>query len=176
MKNKVIAQIKSTSFIGWQTRELIWTISLITASIIAPAMLAHTPANQWITGTIVNLILFSAAYRLPLANAFMVAIFPSSVALLRGLLPAPMAMMIPYIIFSNITLITTFYFTKKNPLGGIIGASLVKFFILYASTLFLANALNSKLVFMFSWPQLATALAGGVIFAGILKIVNKKSK
>jgi hypothetical protein len=176
MKNKVITQIKSASLVGYQTRELAWTIGLITASIITPALLAHTPANQWITGTIVNLVLFSAAYRLPLTNAFMVAIFPSSIALLRGLLPAPMAMLIPYIVFSNILLISVFFFTKKTPLRGVLAAGTTKFIFLYGATFVLASALNNKLILMFQWPQLITALAGGFVFMGILNVFNKKNK
>ncbi|MDZ7611306.1 MAG: ECF transporter S component [Candidatus Moranbacteria bacterium] len=169
MKNKVVTQIKSMPLAGWQTSELTWTVGLTLAAIIAPALLAHSPGNQWITGTLVNLTLFAAAYRLPLANAFLVGALPSSIALTRGLLPPPMALMIPYIIFSNIVLITAFKFLKNNVLQGALAASIAKFALLYGASLLLAGSLNSQLLYMFSWPQLATALAGGLAFVGGIK-------
>ena len=176
---KITAQTKvfTKPFAGFESKNLLLTIGMISISIIAPALLAHTPQNQWITGIIVNLILFVSAQKLPLANAAMVAIFPSSIALIRGLLPAPMATIIPFIIFSNIALITVFRFINNrfNKITiAIIFSALIKFFILFSTSLFFANLLGSKLIIMLQWPQLATALAGGLIFAEGLKIFQKK--
>jgi hypothetical protein len=169
MQNKITSSVNSTSFVGLKIADLIWTGALLVAAVLAPAFLAHTPGNQWITGTLVNLTLFVASYKTPLLNAFLVGALPSSIALMRGLLPAPMALLIPYIISSNLILIATFASFKKAPLLGIIIASLTKFLFLYGVVLFLAHSLNNNLIFMFSWPQLATALAGGFMFLGILK-------
>lgn len=159
------------------TKSLAWTGGLIIASIAAPALLAHTPGNQWITGTIVNAILFLAALKISPVNALLVAALPSSIALSRGLLPAPMAMLIPYIIFSNFLLILvfqTFLKIKSNQLVvGAILASIVKFSFLFGITLFFASKLNSTLIMMFQWPQLATALAGGLVAVGAFSLVQK---
>lgn len=153
---------------AYQTKDLLWTIGLLIAAVIVPALLAHTPHNQWITGIIVNAILFLAVWRLGIVNAMLVAALPSSIALVRGLLPAPIAIMIPWIIISNFILILAFYSAKKYPLAGIISASVLKFLFLFAiSTYFIK--ITSPLLIMMHWPQLFTALAGGLIAVCFMK-------
>jgi hypothetical protein len=150
------------------TKNALWTIGFLIAAVIFPALLAHTPHNQWITGTIVNAIIFLAVWRVGIVNAMLVAALPSSIALSRGLLPAPMAVLIPYIILSNVILIAAFYVLKKYPLAGIVAASLVKFIFLFAITSFFIK-IASPLLVMMHWPQLFTALAGGLIAVGTIK-------
>ncbi|OGI27097.1 MAG: hypothetical protein A2359_02295 [Candidatus Moranbacteria bacterium RIFOXYB1_FULL_43_19] len=144
---------------------------MILAAVVLPALLAHTPQNQWVTGTIVNALLFLAVWRVGFVNAAFVATLPSSIALMRGLLPAPMAVLIPFIILSNIILVAAFYTLKKYPLAGIVSASFLKFFFLFAITSYLIKVASPLLVMM-HWPQLFTALAGGLIAIGIVKITN----
>ncbi len=156
----------------YRTKELAWTFAFTFAAVIFPALLAHTPANQWITGTIVNAILFLAVWRLGIMNASFVALLPSSVALVRGLLPAPLAILIPYIIISNLILISVFHALKKRLLLGVVAASFSKFFFLFAVT-FSFVRVASPLVQMMHWPQLMTALAGGLLATGLIKIGKK---
>ncbi len=158
--------------VSYRTRDLAWTFVFLLAAVIFPALLAHAPHNQWITGTIVNAVIFLAVWRLGIGNAALVAILPSSIALARGLLPAPMAAFIPFIIVSNLVLIAVFYFLKKYPLFGVVAASSFKFlFLLLVSTFFIKLA--SPFLVMMQWPQLFTALAGGLIAAGIIKARKK---
>jgi len=153
----------------YDVKSLTWTVALLIAAVVFPALLAHTPQNQWITGTIVNAILFLAVWRVGVVNASLVAVLPSSVALLRGLLPAPMAVLIPYIILSNVILVAVFYLLKKQPLTGVVTASILKFLFLFAITsVFIRVA--SPLIQMMHWPQLVTALAGGLIAVGTIKL------
>jgi hypothetical protein len=170
-KNDAIALEKTFPLVSYQTKDALWTFGLLIAAVIFPALLAHTPHNQWITGTIVNAILFLAVWRVGLLNAAMIAALPSSIALLRGLLPAPMAIMVPYIIISNLAMIFVFYAIKKYPLAGIISASLAKFLFLFAITSFFIK-LAAPLLVMMQWPQLVTALAGGLIAVGIIKTTH----
>jgi hypothetical protein len=153
----------------YQTKDIAWTLAFTLAAVIFPALFAHTPHNQWITGTIVNAILFLAVWRVGIANTLLVAILPSAVALMRGLLPAPMAMLIPFIIFSNIILISAFYALKKHLLVGIVSASLAKFIFLFAITSYFIKVTSPQLVMM-QWPQLFTALAGGLIALSLIKL------
>ncbi len=155
-----------------QIKDLIWTIGFIASAVIVPAFLAHTAQNQWVTGTIVNALLFLAVWRVGVVNAIFVATLPSSIALVRGLLPAPMAILIPYIILSNIILIAIFYGIKKYPLAGIISASLAKFLFLFAISIYFVK-IASPLLIMMHWPQLFTALAGGLIAIGIIKTFSR---
>ncbi|MEA2006582.1 MAG: hypothetical protein U9O20_00260 [Patescibacteria group bacterium] len=174
MRTKAIS--KSLPIIGLETKDLLWTTTLTLLAIIAPALLAHTPHNQWITGTIVNALLFIAAWRLGLANAILVAVLPSSVALMRGLLPAPMAILIPYIIFSNVLLILTFSFLKKNLTLGVSIASFVKFTFLFGVSLYFAPKLLAPMIMMLQWSQLITALAGGFVAAMTISLLKKTTK
>ncbi|HBB36445.1 MAG: [Fe] hydrogenase, HymD subunit [Candidatus Moranbacteria bacterium GW2011_GWC1_45_18] len=163
----------------YQTKDIAWTIAFIIAAVIFPALLAHTPQNQWVTGTIINAILFLAVWRVGFVNAALVAALPSSIALLRGLLPAPMAVLIPYIILSNIIMIAIFYSARKTDLEtkfpslmfAVSFASLLKFAFLFAITSYFLKV-SSPLLVMMHWPQLFTALAGGLIAVGIMKILK----
>ncbi len=152
----------------YSTKDLLWTVGFVVAAVAFPALLAHAPQNQWITGTIVNAILFLAVWRVGLVNAAFVAALPSTIALARGLLPAPMAALIPYIIISNFVLISVFYAAKRHPLSGMIASSAAKFIFLFAVSSFFFKAAG-PLLYMMQWPQLFTALAGGLIAAGIIK-------
>jgi hypothetical protein len=156
----------------YQTKDLAWTIAFTIAAVIFPALLAHTPHNQWITGTIVNALLFLAVWRVGLVNAVLVSALPSSIALLRGLLPAPMAILIPFIIISNLIMVFVFYAMKKYPLAGIVSGSIVKFLFLFAiASPFIK--ISAPFVMMMQWPQLFTALAGGLIAIGIMKLLTQ---
>jgi len=158
---------------AYRVKDITWTIGLIIAAVVFPALLAHTPQNQWITGTIVNAILFLAVWRVGIVNAALVAALPSSVALARGLLPAPMAVLIPYIILSNVVLISVFYFLRRYQLAAVITSSLAKFLFLFAITSYFVKV-ASPLLIMMHWPQLFTALAGGLIAVGVMKLKNPK--
>lgn len=176
MKNKIKETALNFPLVSYQVKSLTWTIGLIAAAIAAPAIFAHTPQNQWLTGTLVNATLFLAAYKLAPANALLVAFFPSTVALTQGLLPLPMALLIPYIITSNIILMLVFGRFKKRPLFGVIVSSLAKFSFLYVLTLIIAERLNFQLISMLQWPQLFTALAGGMLAITLIKIFTKKNQ
>lgn len=161
----------------YEAKDIAWTITFIIAAVIFPALLAHTPQNQWITGTIVNAILFLAVWRVGFVNAALVAALPSSIALMRGLLPAPMAVLIPYIILANIIMIAVFYFAQKTNLEArlpslvfaVSFAAFLKFAFLFAVTSYFLKVASPLLVMM-HWPQLFTALAGGLIAVGIIKL------
>ncbi len=168
-QEKIIAT--TFTLITYQAKDALWTVGFLIAAVIFPALLAHTPQNQWVTGTIVNVLLFLAVWRVGIVNAALVAVFPSSIALMRGLLPAPMAILVPYIILSNLAMIFVFYAIKKYPLAGIISGSVVKFLFLFAITSFFIK-LATPLLVMMQWPQLFTALAGGLIAVGIIKITH----
>jgi len=166
----------------YRIKDIAWTFSFLLAAVIFPALLAHAPQNQWITGTVVNTLIFLAVWRIGAVNAVLVAALPSSIALLRGLLPAPMAVLIPYIILSNIILIVVFYLFSRTwkpsfhletkfpgMLFAVILASFIKFLFLFAVTSYFVKA-ASPLLAMMHWPQFFTALAGGLIAVSAIKL------
>jgi hypothetical protein len=172
MKTKTRA-LQQISLISVSAKDVAWTVGLTLVAIVAPMLLAHTPNNQWITGTIVNMTLFLASWRLGVANAVLVGALPSTIALMRGLLFAPMAPFIPFIIVSNAILVIVFSLTKKNLFWGILTASFAKSAFLLSITLLLAFKLPSPLAYMLQFPQLVTALAGGLLAVGLISSIRR---
>lgn len=147
--------------------------------LIGVATIAPLFHNQPITGPIVNATLFLGVIFVGTQNAILIGLIPSMIALSVGLLPAPLAPMVPFIMLSNVILILTFgYLRKKNFWLGIITASAVKFIFLYSTSFIVVNLIVKKPIAlkaaaMLSWPQLLTALAGGIIAWFVLKAFKK---
>ncbi len=159
-------------------RELILTVALVGAVAMAPLF-----GQQLVTGTIVNATLFAAVMMVGFRAAAAVAVIPSLIALAAGTLPAAMAAMIPYIMASNIALAGIFAFLRR--FGYWTAASiavLAKFAILTASAAVVLSAITHgnigvALASMMGWPQLITAILGGVVAYGInLKLKNQNGK
>ncbi|MBT6690743.1 iron hydrogenase [Candidatus Parcubacteria bacterium] len=168
------------------TRTLTWTKANTIASIqfialVGVATIAPLFHQQWVTGPIVNAMFIMAVALLGVQNAILLCLLPSTIALSVGLLPAILAPVIPFIIISNVILVLGFdKLREKNYWLGIGVGSVLKFAFLWATSSVVVNLLLKKelatnVVNMMSWPQLATALMGGVIAYGFLKFL-KKSK
>lgn len=171
VKTQVIAKVK------WES--IVWFVGL-TAVV---AVLPHYVHNQFITGPIVNAVLFIAVVTLGVGNAILIGLIPSVVALISGLLPVPLAPMVPFIMISNAIMILTFsYFRKVNFWGGVIGGTLFKYAFLYLTSTIVVGLISNHNIglkaaaTMMAWPQIVTAIAGGVIAFGILKITSRDLK
>jgi riboflavin transporter len=167
-----------------QTKTLTWDrsrtvvtaqfIALLSITTIAP--LFH---QQWLAGPIVNAMFMIAVVLLGSQNAILLALLPSTIALGVGLLPAVLAPMIPFIIISNVILILGFsYLREKNFWLGVVVGSVLKFIFLWATSFVVINLLFKKelaanVSAIMSWPQLATALIGGLLAYIFLKKIKK---
>jgi hypothetical protein len=156
------------------------------ALLLAAAIAAPLIGQQAITGTIVNAILFISVIYIGIRGAVLIALVPSIFSLATGLLPIVLWPMIPFIMVSNIILILTFNFLRKSAQGGsaaggknflvsIFSAGVLKFAFLAGVSsilinLFLKKEIAHQAVLMMSWPQLATAMAGGILayFASLI--------
>ena len=150
------------------------------ALIAGLSILAPLFKIQMATGPMVNALLFIATIILGPYAAILIGLLPSAFSLSAGLLPFLLAPMIPFIMLSNAILVLTFnYFQQKNYWLGIFSASILKYaFLLITSqtliNLFLKGAPAAKAVaIMMSWPQLVTALIGGVVAYIFLKFIKK---
>jgi len=156
------------------TKLIIFTTLMFVASFV-PAIL-HV---QIITGPIINATLFISAVFLGAEAAILIGLIPSVIALSFGLLPAVLAPMIPFIMISNALLVLVFNFLqKRNYWIGVVLASLIKFIFLFSTSsivinLILKKEIAAKIASMLSWPQLLTALMGGVIAWLVIKILKK---
>ena len=150
-------------------------ISLIAIAVIVP--LFHC---QPITGPIVNAVLFISVALLGLPTALFICLIPSVIALSFGLLPPVLAPIIPFIMISNALLIIVFNWLRdKNYWLGVVVSSGLKAIFLFSTSsivinLLLNKAVASKVAIMMSWPQLITALVGGVLAYLFLRIFNRQ--
>jgi len=148
------------------------SIFLVLIGIASVVPLFH---QQIITGPIVNATLFVSTILLGSQTGIVIGLIPSVVALSAGLLPSILAPMIPFIMIGNTILILTFDALKnKNYWLRVTISSFLKFIFLYTTSSVVINLLLKKdiaqqVVIMMSWPQLVTAIAGGVLAFLFLK-------
>ncbi|MFA7204641.1 MAG: ECF transporter S component, partial [Candidatus Caldatribacteriota bacterium] len=116
---------------------------------------------QFITGPLVNTVLYLATMIVGWQGGILIGIFTPVIAAMRGILPPPLAPLIPFIALGNAILVILFFWLKsKNKIFGIIIASLVKFLVLVSAVRLLVQV-PPAIAQMMSFPQLVTALAGG---------------
>ena len=149
------------------------------SSLLAVATIAPFFLQQAIVGPAVNATLFISVVLLGSRNAMLIGILPSLVALSTGLLPPVLSPMIPFIMTSNVLLILVFdSLRKKNYWTGMVTASILKFVFLFgASSIVIDLLLNKdiapKVAMIMSYPQLFTALSGGLIAFLFLRAIKK---
>jgi hypothetical protein len=147
---------------------------LLSVAIVLPALF-H---NQWITGPIINATLLLATVLVGPTEAVLLGLMPSTMAFLGGLLPLPLAPMLPFIMIGNAVMVMTFHTVRPKNFWGAVGlAALFKFAFMHGSVVFLLSrmmdsGLTAKLAVMMSWPQLFTAIIGGVIAYPIIKALR----
>jgi riboflavin transporter len=139
------------------------------AGLIGIATVVPLFHQQMITGPIVNATLFVAAILLGTQAGILAGLIPSVIALSAGTLPAALAPMVPYIMISNAILVLVFNFLKdKNYWLAVVSSSLLKFLFLAGTSSMVINLIFKKelaqsVAMMMGYPQLLTALAGGVL-------------
>ena len=124
---------------------------------------------QFFTGPLVNAFLLLATMMVGVSSGIVIGLFTPWVAFSRGILPVPLGPMIPFIMLGNVSLVVVFFLlTMKRErnitlkvLGIVIGA-VVKYLILSQSVTFLVSV-PSPVAKAMQFPQLLTALGGGVI-------------
>ena len=139
---------------------------LLALALIVPSI----GLDQQFTGPMVNALLLISAGVGGLPGAIRGGALPSLVALARGTLPLPMAVMVPYIIFGNAALVGVFFqLHRRNYWLALVPAAIVKFGLLFFAVTYMVTV-PPALAGMMQWPQLYTALLGGVIAWVVLGI------
>lgn len=170
-------ELDSISKLGISSKAIIRFSVLLSVAIFAP-----TFGVQALTGTIVNATLFISASLLGAGGAILIGIIPSSVSVVTGLLPSAIVAMVPFIVFSNVILVLLFTALKKKSYWkGVAIASFAKFGFLYVVSSFVIQSFVSEKVaaniaLMMSWPQLFTAVSGGILAYFVLGAVKRFEK
>ena len=166
-----------TRTLTWDRTKTVATVQFV--ALLSIATIAPLFHQQWLTGPIVNAMFLIAVVLLGSQNAILLALLPSTIALGVGLLPAILAPMIPFIIISNVIFILGFhYLRERNFWLGIVVGSVLKFVFLWSTSfivisLLLKKELATNVSAIMSWPQLATALIGGLLAYIFLKKIKK---
>lgn len=137
---------------------------------------------QPVTGPLVNALLLLTVEWLGLSQAISVGMVTPLGAALRGVLPLPLVVMIPFIALGNAVLVSVYARLRERGRGlALVAGAVAKFLLLYG-TVTLLGAYPTSLEIggrvqqvlipqamrhMMGWPQLATALAGGLIAFGV---------
>lgn len=160
-------KVRSNAMVTW--------VSVLGIALVAPLF----PLQQ-VTGPIINALLFIAVVMLGLRQTLPICFIPSIMALLAGILLPIMAPIVPFIMLGNVVLVVTFsYFYQKNFWLGVVAASVLKFIFIWSTTSAIANlfikkpAIVSRIAQIMSWPQLLTALGGGLLAYAFLKFIKR---
>jgi len=171
----------------WITRTAVFIATTVALQALT-VLTIPPPGNQFVTGTIVNMMLILAVMTCKLPSGLVVASISPVIPTLLGF--GPLWPIVPFISAGNIVLVTMWHFIGNMKLPTkylsyicalIIGAS-AKFSVLYfgivriAIPYILGLPEGSVLSFMFSYPQLITASAGGVFAILVLPALRKAIK
>lgn len=172
----------------WVTQTALMIALLVTLQFITKA------AGQFATGSCVNLVLSVSVLTCGYWCGFAVALFSPFFAFLLGIGPA-LIQIVPAISFGNMIFISVLWalYNKTSVISGTggklmsylsaVGAAALKFLALYVAVVLLilpALGLPEKqaavMSLMFSWPQLVTALVGGIIGVTAAPPINRAMK
>lgn len=169
-------------------RSAVWTGGAKFALALAAALaIPNMGLPQYVTGPLVNALLLLTLEWCGLGQAMVVGMVTPVGAALRGVLPLPLWVMMPFIAVGNAAFVGVFsLLRRRSPILALVAAAVVKFAWLYAAVTALAVwplhvavagnvaavAIPQAMVAMMRWPQLGTALAGGLLAFGIQGVVR----
>lgn len=159
-------------------------VGLIALALAIPAL----GLPQWITGPLVNALLLLTVEWVGVKQAILLGMVTPLSAALSGVLPLPLMAMIPFIALGNAVMVSVYSELRARnrwlALG--VGAGLKFAVLAIAVTLLVARPLSIviagqaqtlamplAIVEMMRWPQLLTALAGGLIAFGASALARR---
>lgn len=151
--------------------------------------------GQFVTGSIVNLILLVSVFIIGIYGGVTIAVLSPILAFLAGIGPA-FIQIIPFIAIGNVLFVTIAWLIAKSYIAkvnkrsfvvssiGLISASVVKFLFLWLGLVIIALPLipgikekqAAVIGASFSWPQLITALIGSILAMMIIPHLKKAIK
>lgn len=135
--------------------------------------------QQLITGSLVNTVLILAVFLVGPFEALFLGLLPSVFALTSGLLPLPLAPIVPFIMISNTIFVAIYhYFGRKFFFLAILAAGFLKFLFLYGAANILVDFLFEEkialiLITMTGWTQFLTAVIGGILAYTVLSAIKR---
>jgi hypothetical protein len=168
-----LAKLTNTAKIKWITR------TAILLSLLLAFQMLGLP--QPVTGPVINFILLFAIVLNGFYSSLIIGSVSPVIAFARGILPAPLGPMIPFIILANLVYITIFALARSKTdkpmfsLIFVIVGSLLKYLVLSSAVSFFVSV-PPPIAQAMSFPQLITALLGGLILLLIEPLWKKTIK
>ena len=176
-----------------KVRQIVRTGVLIALLVALQWLTAPTStfAGQYVTGTCVNCVLFVGTLLCGLYSGVVIAVLSPFCAFLLGIGPQ-LLQIVPAIALGNLALVLCIHFllgreqaALQQKIIGTVIAAFTKLAVLYIAVNMvlipvMGPALSEKQVAtfmaMFSWPQMVTALLGGIVAQLILPLLKKVIK
>lgn len=133
---------------------------------------------QWFTGPLVNAFLLLSSSLVGMGSGVVIGLLTPWIALLRGILPPPLAPMVPFIMLGNALLVAVFSLIRRRntTLGlstvALAAAAFAKYLLLSQAVRYLVEV-PPRVAQAMQVPQLLTALCGGAIALLVEKAVRK---
>ena len=163
-----------------QIRWLTKTALLIACTVVVQSLsklIPLGPYGNFITGSLVNMCLLISASMVGLSSGAIVGIITPFIALLTG--TAIPIIFVPFVAIGNFILVLSFHFLKKHNVIHVLVPAAIKSVFLYAAINLMLSAMQlppekaTAMLYLFSWPQLITAIIGGAMAVFVASRVNK---
>ena len=166
-----------------KTRFITRTALLLALVIVFQMVGRSIPNNNFIVGPLVNACLLISTALAGVWSGIIISFLAPFTSLINNHAPVAAALLpfAPFVGAGNAIYVISFYLLrKKSPIAGIGIGSILKFGFLYgAITLFLRILSFPKfakaLLLLFGWPQLITALIGGVVALIVIVAVKRSN-
>jgi hypothetical protein len=163
-----------------QTRFVTRTALLLALVIVVQMTGRLIPNNNFIVGPLVNACLLVSTVLAGVWSGIIIAVVSPFASLINNHSPVAAALLpfAPFVAVGNSVYIMSYYlYKKKSPLAGISIGSALKFAFLYSAIRLFLRIFNfSKfakiLLLLFGWPQLVTALLGGILALAVIKALK----
>lgn len=171
---------------GFMNKHLKWltqTALLIACTVVVQSLSKLVPLGPYanfITGSLVNMCLLISTALVGLSSGAIVGIVTPFIALLTG--TAIPIIFVPFVATGNFILVLSFHLLKKHFIMNVLVPAAVKTAFLYTAinlmllVMQLAPEKASALLYLFSWPQLITAIIGGFIAIFIVNRISRSAK
>ncbi|MCL2717784.1 MAG: ECF transporter S component [Lachnospiraceae bacterium] len=167
------------------------TQTAVMIALLVGAQFVTRPLGQFVTGSLVNLILLISLFIIGTGSGITVGLLSPFMALLAGIGPA-FPQIVPFMATGNIILVLVASLVKKHMAksnkkdiliasAGLIAASAAKFLFLWIALVVVALPLIpgikeqqiAVISVAFTWPQLVTALIGSTLAMIIVPLLKR---
>lgn len=155
--------------------------ALLLALVITVQMAGRLiPNSNSVVGPLVNACLLVSTALAGVWSGIIISVISPFASLINNHAPVAAALLpfAPFVAAGNAVYVLSYYLLrKKNAVVGVGIGSILKFAFLYSSINIFLQLFNfpkfaKVLTFLFGWPQLITALIGGILALAVVKVLK----